>query len=91
MVATPLHTTTGITSRPITKLYPLELNEAEGANVGVRKSTTAQLTDSADSGGEKSLPERTLARKAKDQVKEWVRILLAPQNMSWQKNCRTCN
>ena len=40
--------TTGITSRPITELYSLELNEAEGANIRVRKSTTVQLTDPAE-------------------------------------------
>ena len=79
----------GTTNRPITKLYPLELNAADEVSLGVKKDPTVELDDSVDSEGKTSCPQRASARKATDHVKEWVRILLAPLRMSRWTNCKT--
>ena len=76
--AATIRTSTGTTNRPITKLYPLELNTADEVSLGVKKGPTVELDDSVDSEGETIRPQRASARKATDQVKEWVRILSAP-------------
>ena len=66
------------TNRPITKLYPLELNTADEVSLGVKKGPTVELDDLVDSEGETIRPQRASAKKATDQVKEWVRILSGP-------------
>ena len=76
--AATIRTSTGTTNRPITKLYPLELNTADEVSLGVKKGPTVELDDSVDSEGETIRPQRASARKATDQVKEWIRILSAP-------------
>ena len=76
--AATIRTSTGTTNRPITKLYPLELNTADEVSLGVQKGPTVEFDDSVGSEGETIRPQRASARKATDQVKEWVRILSAP-------------
>ena len=82
--AAVIRTANGNTTRPITKLYPLELNATEEKELGVEKSLTATTDsdnitpDPDNSGSEHSRPQRASARKATDQVKEWVRLLFAP-------------
>ena len=82
--AAVIRTANGNTTRPITKLYPLELNATEEKELGVEKSLTATTNsdnitpDPDNSGSEHSRPQRASARKATDQVKEWVRFLSAP-------------
>ena len=59
-------------------------------NIRVEKGATVQCSDPADSGGENSRPKRTSARKATDQVREWIRMLSAPPEDVTEKNRRTC-
>ena len=75
--AATIRTTTGITSRPITKLYPLELNAADEMSVAVKRSPK-MCGNLTDSGSENKRPQQASARRATDQVKEWARILSAP-------------
>ena len=85
--AATIRTANGTTTRPITKLYPMELNETDEKKVGVEKSPTVadpddvrdeQTTDPDDSRDEHSRPQQASARKATDRVKEWIRSLSAP-------------
>ena len=75
--AATIRTTTGITNRPITKLYPLELNEADEVNSGIKK-ITSQPCDPVKSSSENERPQRASARKANDRMKEWVKTFSAP-------------
>ena len=93
--AATIRTANGTTTRPITKLYPMELNETDEKKLGVEKSPTVadpdltitdpddardeQTTDPDDSRDEYSRPQRVSARKATDPVKEWIRSLSAPR------------
>ena len=69
-----IHTSTGETNRPITKLYPLE----------VRADMSS--TDPPDNGNETPVvssgndrrPQRELARKATGRMAEWIQALQAP-------------
>ena len=76
--AATIQTSTGTTNKPITKLYPLELNTADEVILGVKKGPKVELDDSVDSEGEIIRAYRASTRKATDQVKEWVRILSGP-------------
>ena len=79
--AATIRTTTGLTNRPITKLYPLELNEKEavpdqqGETVSSVQHPTNPPPDIAE---ETSRPQRASAIRATSRVKEWARILVAP-------------
>ena len=75
--AATIRTTSGMTTRPITKLYPVELNETDEVNLGVEKSYSVP-GGLADSRSKNSRPQRAAARKATDQIKEWVSVLSAP-------------
>ena len=77
MRAATIRTTSGMTTRPITKLYPVELNETDEVNLGVEKSHSVP-SGLADSRNKNSRLQRAAARKATDQVKEWVSVLSAP-------------
>lgn len=78
-----IRTANGSTTRPITKLYPLELNQPE-QDIGVEKNPTIDLaTDTRDddtdvSTDQQHRPQRASARKAADRMKEWMTSLSAP-------------
>ena len=77
--AATIRTSNGTTSRPITKLYPIELNEADDAIVEPEGTLTMQpSSDSDQPRGKDNRPQRASARKAIDRVKEWVQLLSAP-------------
>ena len=86
--AATIRTTSGMTTRPITKLYPIELSETDEMNLGVEKSHSVP-SGPADSRSKTNRPRRAAARKATDQVKKWVSVLSAPRRMSRRMNCRT--
>ena len=80
--AATIRTATGITSRPITRLYPLELSldnqskePREHPTVSVWQPSEPQPVDSA---GENSRPQRASAKRATSRLKEWARVLAAP-------------
>jgi len=85
--AATIRTANGHTTRPITKLYPLELNERDEEILQVEKSPTAATrepdtsTDSAtdDAPKDRCRPLRASAQKATARVKEWIRSLSAPR------------
>ena len=79
--AANIRTSTGITSRPITKLYPIEVNE--GDKVPFSAERTETLTYQPNSNSDQCnhtdhRSQRASARRATDGVKEWVRLLSAP-------------
>ena len=74
--AASIRTSTGKTTRPITKLYPLEVN------TNLHTNTTADTTDDLNptddtSDTPSSHPQREAARKGRSQVTEWSKILCA--------------
>ena len=77
-----LHTANGSTTRPITKLYPLELNQHKEAT-GVEKNPTTDLAtdthedDTDVSTDQQRHPQHASARKAADRMKEWMTSLSA--------------
>ena len=91
--AATIRTTTVVTNIPITKLYPLELNATYEMGLEVKKSPTVPLSDPVDSGVENSRTQRSSARRATAQIREWVRTLSVPQRMLQRTNYRTllCN
>ena len=80
--AATLRTANGTTNRPITKLYPLELNETEPLadieNQEERSTTPVNLPDSPVG----TRPQRMSARKATVRMKEWARVLAAPEDVA---------
>ena len=83
VLSAAIRTVNGSTTRPITKLYPLELNQHE-QDTGVEKNPTTDLaTDTPDddtdvSTDQQRRPLRASARKAADRMKEWMTSLSAP-------------
>jgi len=78
--AANVRTSTGKTNRPITKLYPLEVNTS-------LDSTTADTLTDPDSTDKNTSdtsiapndrPQRDAARRGRLQVSEWSKILRAP-------------
>ena len=83
-----IQTTNGITSRPISKLYPLEVNiepTASNDDSNDTQSTDSEALTSRSSTAEESQtstrPHRAAASKAKFRVKEWSEILRAPEDV----------
>ena len=75
--AASIRTSTGKTTRPITKLYPLEVN------TNLHTNTTADTTDDPNptdgtSDTPSSRPQREAARKGRSRVNEWRKVLCAP-------------
>ena len=63
-----VRTKTGITSRPITKLYPLEVNQND------EFPTITQTSDEARNRyDDRKLPIRKCAIKAKEKIKTWTK------------------
>ena len=75
--AASIRTSTGKTTRPITNLYPLEVN------TNLHTNTTADTTDDPNptddtSDTPSSRPQREAARKGRSRVNEWSKVLCAP-------------
>ena len=81
-----IQTTNGITSRPITKLYPLEIN-VESATTkqppGDNSHDTTQDSHSSDTEElpTSTRPHRIAANKARSLMTEWSKILRAPEDV----------
>ena len=80
--AVTLRTATGLTNRPISRLYPLELNvtspsetdeTAEEDNSTVHTKSTTRTESPV-----RARPQRSSARRAAVKMKEWTRVLAAP-------------
>jgi len=77
--AAHIRTANGIASRPITKLYPMEVNEANKVTVEPKEKPKRQSSNDSDQCKSKdSCPQRGSARKANDRVKEWIQLHSAP-------------
>ena len=74
--AAMIRTANGATSRPISKLYPLELISEQGNSVE-DNSENSGIPDS-DLVSDKRHSSRTAARRATGKMKKWARILVAP-------------
>ena len=69
----------GTTSRPIYKLYPLELTSMQVNHTVEEVSENSGAPDSDSAPMSKGRrPSRAAARRTTDKVKEWARILVAP-------------
>ena len=87
--AANIRTSTGKTNRPITKLYPLEVNTnvdstvPEVTNAVSDDSTCSSKRCTTDSSTlPDSRPQRDAARRGRMRVSEWTKILRAPPRMS---------
>ena len=72
--AVTLRTANGLTNRPVTKLYPLELNVTTQPEIKVDHTTSDHNMESPTSAE----PQRQSAQRAKVKMKEWTRVLSAP-------------
>lgn len=84
-----IRTANGITNRPITKLYPLEVN---AETIEAEKRYDALLTDgddstqdshhpSTDESQTSTRPQRMAATKARTQITEWSKLLRRPEDV----------
>ena len=80
--AAMIKTANGTTSRPIAKLYPLELASGQGNHTVEVNENSGTLDSDSGPTSEGRRPSRAAARRATDKVKEWARILVAPRRMS---------
>ena len=78
--AANVRTSTGKTNRPVTKLYPLEVNanletttDTIADPVSVTKNNTSDTSSSPS-----NRPQRNAARRGKLRISEWSKILRAP-------------
>jgi len=87
--AVNIRTSTGITSRPITKLYPMEVNEADdplesdGTEIPTRKASSILTNAISKIGTCREL-------RQEEQLTRWrsgFNFFLAPQRMLRQTNC----
>lgn len=80
-----IRTSNGVTSRPIVKLYPLEVNAApvrDTRDVSDNKNNRAQDTSISDNSDlQFSRPQRSAAIKARAQAADWAQILRAPEDV----------
>ena len=76
-----IQTTTGVTSRPITKLYPLEINVEPTCDNRSEPQTESQLL-SKDKPPSSTRSHRTAANKARSQITAWSKILGAPEDVT---------
>ena len=75
--AAVIRTSIGTTSKPITRLYPLELSAEQDGSVADRvKENSEQPT--CDIVREDRPPKRATARRAAEQFKDWAMILSGP-------------
>ena len=74
-----LRTANGTTNRPITKLYPLELNETESLTDLTTQEEHRMVTPATNPESSVDIrPQRQSARNASARMKEWARVLFAP-------------
>ena len=71
-----IRTVNGTTSRPISKLYLLELTSELDNPVEDNNENSRTPDDDQVSKGRR--PSRAAAKRATGKVKEWARILVAP-------------
>ena len=76
-----IQTTTGVTSRPITKLYPLEINVKPTCDNRSEPQTESQPL-SKDKPQSSTRSHRTAANKARSQITAWSKILGAPEDVT---------
>ena len=86
--AITLRTATGLTNRPVTRLYPLELNVTRQLEIEETRNhqgeefstaTTESSTSTIPMGSLTSArPQRSSAHRATVKMKEWARVLAAP-------------
>ena len=84
-----IRTANGVTNRPISKLYPLEVNV--GMNVSGRKSQEVIEDDNdcvSDTLPQQDIrtlspprPQRSAAVKARTRVAEWSKVLRGPEDV----------
>ena len=75
--AAALRTANGTANRPITKLYPLELNKTEIlTDVGTEEHCSTDSMDLSESTVNR--PQRRSAQRTTVKMKEWARVLSAP-------------
>jgi len=80
-------TVNGITSQPIVKLYPLEVNAESATPVRDFQDASDDKGDStpdtSDSNGPKvpPRPQRSASVRARAQVADWAQILRAPEDV----------
>jgi len=77
-----IRTSNSTTSRPITKLYPIELNETDEVT-----TTSGEMKQShSDSDQPRSndhRPQRNAAKRASDKAKKWAQLLSgAPEDVT---------
>ena len=84
-----IRTANGITNRPITKLYPLEVNagmDVSGKDQPVIDDEEPCTQDAPLPHATKpqlsSRPQRSAASKARTQVSEWAKILRGPEDVT---------
>lgn len=82
--AANVRTTTGITSRPITKLYPLKLS-VDRLNESMQQPCKPVKPLPVDIS-ESSRPQWASTMRATNQVREWARVLAAPWRMLQRLN-----
>ena len=79
--AVTLRTATGLTNRPVAKLYRLELNvttKSEEETETTAEEDTDATQSTSSSSTESARPQRSSAHRAAVKIKEWSRVLAAP-------------
>ena len=73
----------GMTNRPVVKLFPLEVCDARVAGVESNKGdqedhNTAEAGKSLDHPTIEERPQRSAAQRARNRLAEWVQIIRPP-------------
>ena len=91
--AATLRTANGTTNRPITKLYPLELNETESlTDIETKEEHSSADSVNLSESAVDTRPQRRSAQRATIQMKKWARVLAAaPRRMLWRLNSHNYN
>jgi len=78
--AAEIRTSTGLTSRPIAKLYPLEVHSDEYTNKAPPAPTSVaeNSVQQPETVNQTDRPVRQSARKATERMSEWIETLRAP-------------
>jgi len=83
-----IRTKNGVTNRPVTRLYPLEVTASDAGTVRDQvpeKQDTVSKGDKAVTEGDtpvEARPRRKAADRARQQISQWTESLLAPRRMS---------
>lgn len=74
-----IRTKNGVTNRPVSKLYPLELSEdVNTASQGTEGREDDANTNSLDVSSKNDRPHRNAAERARQRLSEWTEIIRAP-------------